>query len=99
MIIHERAARSAERLVDAPGRRDKAPKVPLGGLSGERIQSFAKAKLLNPFCHEVAKSNDNARAEGAYNGIVSLHIHEWGTRVQVFTSFRRQRGANYIHWK
>ena len=58
-----------------PGRRDIAPKVSLGGLSGKRIQSFALAKLLNPFCHEVAKSNDNARAEGAYNGIVSLYIY------------------------
>ena len=73
--IHERAVRRTERRMDAPGRRDKAPKVSLGGLSGERIQSFALAKLLNPFCHEVAKSNDNARAEGAYNGIVSLYIY------------------------
>ncbi len=35
--------------MDAPGRRDKAPKVSLGGLSGERIQSFALAKLLIRF--------------------------------------------------
>ena len=47
--IHERAARSAERRMDAPGRRGRFAVLP-------------------------AKSNDDARAEGASDGIVSLYI-------------------------
>ena len=49
VYIHERAARSAERRMDAPGRRGR-------------------------FATKLAKSNDDARAKGASDGIVSLYI-------------------------
>ena len=41
--------------------------VPLGGLSGERIQSFAEGKAtLAVFSRIAKKSSDDACAEGAF---------------------------------
>ena len=66
--------------MDAPGRRDTAPKgisfrVPFGGLSGERIQSFALAKLLRPFCRGGAKSNDDALQKIKFHVLTKIHCH------------------------
>ena len=65
-MIHERAARSAERLVDAPGRRGR-------------------------FATLVAKSNDDARAVGASDGIVSLRISPWNPLATL--SFHQENSA------